>query len=89
MIGKKFSNGWKNPPIFSNDWKNFSPVFQRLEKIFRPFSGNKTDNKTPGGQNRRTNPTIPDNFWGGNLDNSCKVRNPNRAETDTAASPLK
>ncbi|MBR4190594.1 MAG: hypothetical protein IKQ55_11610 [Kiritimatiellae bacterium] len=34
MIGKKFSNGWKNPPIFSNDWKNFSPVFQRLEKIF-------------------------------------------------------
>ncbi len=36
MIGKKLSNGWKTPPDFSNDWKNFSPVFQRLEKIFAP-----------------------------------------------------
>ncbi|MBR4189959.1 MAG: hypothetical protein IKQ55_08360 [Kiritimatiellae bacterium] len=36
MIGKKFSNGWKNRPVFSNDWKKFSAVFQRLEKIFHP-----------------------------------------------------
>ena len=36
MIGKKVSNGWKNSVDFSNDWKNFSPLFQRLEKIFRP-----------------------------------------------------
>ncbi|MBR6022556.1 MAG: hypothetical protein IK066_09100 [Kiritimatiellae bacterium] len=34
MIGKFFSNGWKIPPVFSNDWKNFSAVFQGLEKIF-------------------------------------------------------
>ena len=64
MIGKYFSNGWKNPPVFSNDWKIFSPVFQRLEKNFGPFPGNKKnkkDNKTTGGQNRQTIPTIPDN----------------------------
>ncbi len=64
MIGKYFSNGWKNQPVFSNDWKNFSPVFQRLENIFGPFPGNKKnkkDNKTTGGQNRQTIPTIPDN----------------------------
>ncbi|MBR3584288.1 MAG: hypothetical protein IKO01_12700, partial [Kiritimatiellae bacterium] len=36
MIGKKFSNDWKNRPVFSNDWKKFSAVSQRLEKIFRP-----------------------------------------------------
>jgi hypothetical protein len=34
MIGKKVSNGWKTRADFSNDWKNFSAVFQRLEKIF-------------------------------------------------------
>jgi hypothetical protein len=34
MIGKKFSNGWKISAYFSNDWKNFSRVFQRLEKSF-------------------------------------------------------
>ena len=28
MIGKFFSNGWKIRAIFSNDWKNFSAVFQ-------------------------------------------------------------
>jgi hypothetical protein len=35
MVGKKVSNDWKiffqwleNPAIFSNDWKNFSAVFQ-------------------------------------------------------------
>ncbi|MBR3582359.1 MAG: hypothetical protein IKO01_02815 [Kiritimatiellae bacterium] len=28
MIGKKLSNGWKKRPDFSNDWKNFSAVFQ-------------------------------------------------------------
>jgi hypothetical protein len=28
MIGKNFSNGWKKWPDFSNDWKNFSAVFQ-------------------------------------------------------------
>jgi hypothetical protein len=28
MIGKLFSNGWKISPDFSNDWKNFSAVFQ-------------------------------------------------------------
>jgi hypothetical protein len=28
MIGNFFSNGWKKWPDFSNDWKNFSPVFQ-------------------------------------------------------------
>ncbi|MBR4190054.1 MAG: hypothetical protein IKQ55_08855 [Kiritimatiellae bacterium] len=28
MIGKIFSNGWKIHGIFSNDWKNFSCVFQ-------------------------------------------------------------
>jgi hypothetical protein len=28
MIGKKFSNGWKKRGDFSNDWKNFSGVFQ-------------------------------------------------------------
>ncbi|MBR4190461.1 MAG: hypothetical protein IKQ55_10935 [Kiritimatiellae bacterium] len=33
MIGKYFSNGWKIRAGFSNDWKNFSRVFQRLEKI--------------------------------------------------------
>ncbi len=32
---KKVSNGWKKRPDFSNDWKNLSPLFQRLEKIFR------------------------------------------------------
>jgi hypothetical protein len=31
MIGKYFSNGWKNRAVFSNDWKKFSPVFQWLE----------------------------------------------------------
>ena len=35
MIGKWFSNGWKKWNGFSNDWKNFSPVFQRLENFFR------------------------------------------------------
>ncbi len=34
MIGKYFSNGWKIFADFSNDWKNFSRVFQRLEKFF-------------------------------------------------------
>ena len=34
MIGKYFSNGWKSLADFSNDWKNFSRVFQRLEKTF-------------------------------------------------------
>ena len=34
MIGKYFSNGWKILADFSNDWKKFSRVFQRLEKIF-------------------------------------------------------
>ena len=34
MIGKYFSNGWKISGDFSNDWKNFSRVFQRLEKSF-------------------------------------------------------
>ncbi len=48
-------------PFFPMIGKIFSPVFQRLEKIFAPFPGNKTNNKTPGGQNRRTIPTIPDN----------------------------
>ena len=33
MIGKLFSNGWKTPPIFSNDWKK---TFQWLEKFFHP-----------------------------------------------------
>ena len=28
MIGKYFSNGWKIRAGFSNDWKNFSRVFQ-------------------------------------------------------------
>jgi len=28
MIGKYFSNGWKNPAVFSNDWKKFSAIFQ-------------------------------------------------------------
>ena len=28
MIGKYFSNGWKISGGFSNDWKNFSAVFQ-------------------------------------------------------------
>jgi len=28
MIGKYFSNGWKIWADFSNDWKNFSRVFQ-------------------------------------------------------------
>ena len=28
MIGKKFSNGWKNRREFSNGWKNFPSVFQ-------------------------------------------------------------
>jgi hypothetical protein len=28
MIGKKVSNGWKIPPVFFNDWKNFTAVFQ-------------------------------------------------------------
>jgi hypothetical protein len=28
MIGKFFSNGWKNLSGFSNDWKKFSAVFQ-------------------------------------------------------------
>jgi hypothetical protein len=28
MIGKFFSNGWKITAGFSNDWKNFSAVFQ-------------------------------------------------------------
>jgi hypothetical protein len=28
MIGKYFSNGWKIRADFSNDWKNFSCVFQ-------------------------------------------------------------
>ncbi len=34
MIGKYFSNGWKIRAVFSNDWKNFSAVFQRLENFF-------------------------------------------------------
>jgi hypothetical protein len=71
MIGKKLSNGWKTPPDFSNDWKNFSPVFQRLEKIFRPGSGNKKDkkdNKTSGGQNRSDNSDNSDNCFGDNLE---------------------
>ena len=34
MIGKYFSNGWKIFADFSNDWKKFSRVFQRLEKTF-------------------------------------------------------
>ena len=34
MIGKKFSNGLKKFGDFSNDWENFSRVFQRLEKLF-------------------------------------------------------
>ena len=34
MIGKYFSNGWKISGDFSNDWKKFSRVFQRLEKFF-------------------------------------------------------
>jgi hypothetical protein len=45
MIGKKFSNGWKISPGFSNDWKNFSPFFQRLEKSFQwleNFSGGRS-----------------------------------------------
>jgi hypothetical protein len=33
MIGKYFSNGWKISADFSNDWKNFSRVSQRLEKF--------------------------------------------------------
>jgi hypothetical protein len=28
MIGKKVSNGWKKCPGFSNDWKNYSAIFQ-------------------------------------------------------------
>ncbi|MBR4189815.1 MAG: hypothetical protein IKQ55_07630 [Kiritimatiellae bacterium] len=28
MIGKYFSNGWKICGDFSNDWKNFSRIFQ-------------------------------------------------------------
>ena len=56
MIGKYFSNGWKIPACFSNDWKNLSPVFQRLEKFsrshFRKTNRTKrttkpTGNKTP------------------------------------------
>ncbi len=39
MIGKWFSNGWKKWNGFSNDWKNFPPVFQRLEKFFRGQRG--------------------------------------------------
>jgi hypothetical protein len=30
MIGNKVSNGWKNRPVFSNDWKTF---FQWLENL--------------------------------------------------------
>jgi hypothetical protein len=39
MIGKYFSNGWKIWADFSNDWKSFSRVFQRLEKIFGRHHG--------------------------------------------------
>ena len=46
MIGKYFSNGWKISACFSNDWKNLSRVFQRLEKFFGDGSGKQT------GQNR-------------------------------------
>ncbi|MBR4189991.1 MAG: hypothetical protein IKQ55_08525 [Kiritimatiellae bacterium] len=28
MIGKYFSNGWKNFDVFSNDWKNLPHIFQ-------------------------------------------------------------
>ena len=45
MIGKKLSNGWKTSAIFSNDWKKISPVFQRLEKIFRPPSARNAQGK--------------------------------------------
>ena len=50
MIGKYFSNGWKISACFSNDWKNFPCVFQRLEK-FLENKQDKTDNKTDGKQN--------------------------------------
>ncbi|MBR4188363.1 MAG: hypothetical protein IKQ55_00185 [Kiritimatiellae bacterium] len=40
------------PHKFSNDWKRFSPIFQRLEKIFGPFFENKKDKKD--NKNRRT-----------------------------------
>ncbi|MBR3583486.1 MAG: hypothetical protein IKO01_08625 [Kiritimatiellae bacterium] len=35
MIGKKFSNGWKNWPDFSNDWK----IFRRFSNDWKKFSG--------------------------------------------------
>jgi hypothetical protein len=56
MIGNIFSNGWKIPHDFSNDWKNFSPVFQRLEKIFAEviFVTKNTKNAGSGQENPRT-----------------------------------
>ena len=36
IIGKLFSNGWKIPPVFSNDWKNFSGGFPMIGKNFPP-----------------------------------------------------
>ena len=49
MIGKYFSNGWKNWREFSNDWKNLSRVFQPLElrQLGQPKPGGRweTDGK--------------------------------------------
>ena len=59
MIGKYFSNGWKKWADFSNDWKNFSRVFQRLEKIFGTFLGNKWDK---GGNQTRGEQGMSDNY---------------------------
>ena len=53
MIGKYFSNGWKNWSKFSNDWKKFSRIFQPLENFFRPR--NPPDRAQPG----EGNPLFP------------------------------
>jgi hypothetical protein len=51
----------KNGPIFPMIGKIFRPFSNDWKKISGPFSGNKknkTVNKTTGGQNRQTIPTI-------------------------------
>ncbi|MBR3581870.1 MAG: hypothetical protein IKO01_00325 [Kiritimatiellae bacterium] len=54
MIGKLFSNGWKKPPNFSNDWKTF---FQWLENrpgggpAWSPVAGRALRASRTGGEN--------------------------------------
>ena len=49
MIGKNFSNGWKIPAVFSNDWKLFSQWLENFSapgRALHPFLATKNTKGT-------------------------------------------